>query len=94
MRVHQDTSLNILLEAAILEKVECAAERSPAAGRTWTRRGSVLLEDKRVGVQEDGIEAAATRRYRTSVYLPANSWRGSWDDYDAARSCTRGSRPV
>jgi hypothetical protein len=25
VRVHQDTSLNILLEAAILEKVECAA---------------------------------------------------------------------
>ena len=32
MRVYQDTSLNILLEAAILEKVECAAE-ALASGR-------------------------------------------------------------
>ena len=33
--------------------------------------GGGLLEDKRVGVREDGSEAAATRHHRTSVHLPA-----------------------
>ena len=33
--------------------------------------GSGLLEDKRVGVQEDGTEAAATRRHGAALHLPA-----------------------